>query len=39
MIMFFGAEFTAAYAIMYSGKVPPTEIAKTETPGIVSKNM
>lgn len=39
MIMFFGAEFTAAYAIMYSGKVPPTEIAKTETPGTVSKNM
>ncbi|OFY41255.1 MAG: ribonuclease BN [Bacteroidetes bacterium GWF2_40_14] len=28
MIMFFGAEFTAAYARMYSGKVPPTEIAK-----------
>jgi membrane protein len=39
MIMFFGAEFTAAYAIMYSGKVPPTEIAKTETPGSASKNM
>jgi len=39
MIMFFGAEFTAAYANMYSGKVPPTEIAKTETPGTVSKNM
>lgn len=31
MILFFGAEFTAAYAKMYSGKVLPTEIAKTET--------
>ncbi len=30
MILFFGAEFTAAYAIMYSGKVAPTEIAKTD---------
>jgi membrane protein len=28
MIMFFGAEFTAAYASRYSGTVPPTEIAK-----------
>ena len=28
MIMFFGAEFTAAYANRYSGTVPPTEIAK-----------
>lgn len=27
MIMFFGAEFTAAYANMYSGKVAPSEIA------------
>lgn len=27
MIMFFGAEFTATYAKMYSGKVPPSEIA------------
>lgn len=25
MILFFGAEFTAAYAKMYSGKVPPKE--------------
>ena len=32
MIVFFGAEFTAAYANMYSGKVPPSEIAKTEIP-------
>ena len=30
MIVFYGAEFTHAYANMYSGKVPPTEIAKTE---------
>ncbi len=29
MILFLGAEFTATYAKMYSGKVPPTEIAKT----------
>lgn len=28
MILFFGAEFTAAYAEMYSGKVAPTENAK-----------
>jgi membrane protein len=27
MIMFFGAEFTAAYARLYSGKIPPSEIA------------
>ena len=32
MIVFFGAEFTHAYANMFSGKVAPTEIAKTETP-------
>jgi uncharacterized BrkB/YihY/UPF0761 family membrane protein len=29
MIMFFGAEFTAVYAARYSGKIAPTEIAKT----------
>jgi membrane protein len=28
MILFFGAEFTATYAKIYSGVVPPTEIAK-----------
>ncbi len=28
MIMFFGAEFTAAYATRYSGTIAPTEIAK-----------
>ena len=32
MIVFFGAEFTHAYAKMFSGKVAPTEIAKTEVP-------
>jgi membrane protein len=32
MILFFGAEFTAAYAKMYSGIVPPTDIAKAEIP-------
>ncbi len=31
MIMFFGAEFTAAYAHMYSGKVAPSDIAKAVT--------
>lgn len=31
MILFFGAEFTATYAHMYSGEVPPTEIAKVES--------
>ncbi len=30
MIMFFGAEFTATYAKMYSGDVAPTKIAKKE---------
>jgi membrane protein len=32
MIVFYGAEFTHAYANLYSGKVPPSEIAKTEIP-------
>lgn len=32
MILFWGAEFTAAYAKMYSGKIPPSEIAKAENP-------
>jgi len=39
MILFFGAEFTAAYANMYSGKVPPTEIAKSVVPGKVDKDL
>lgn len=30
MILFYGAELTAAYAKMYSGIVPPTKIAKTD---------
>jgi membrane protein len=30
MILFFGAEFTAAYAKMYSGKIPPSGIAEAE---------
>jgi len=37
MILFFGAEFTATYANMYSGKVLPTEIAKTEVPNKSNK--
>lgn len=32
MIVFFGAEFTAAYARMHSGKVAPSEIAKAVVP-------
>lgn len=32
MILFFGAEFTAAFARKYSGVVPPTPIAKIEIP-------
>jgi membrane protein len=31
MILFFGAEFTAAYATIYSGEVPPSDIAKKVT--------
>ncbi len=30
MIMFFGAEFTAAYARMYSGEIAPSDIAKVD---------
>jgi membrane protein len=30
MIVFFGAEFTHAYANMFSGKIQPNEIAKKE---------
>ena len=30
MIMFFGAEFTATYASMYSGEVAPSDIAKVD---------
>ncbi len=31
MILFFGAEFTAAYAKKFSGIIPPSDIAKVET--------
>lgn len=30
MILFYGAEFTAAYAKKFSGKVPPSDIAKAQ---------
>ena len=33
MIVFYGAEFTHAYANMYSGKVAPNEIATAKIPG------
>ncbi|WP_394758483.1 YihY/virulence factor BrkB family protein [Flavobacterium sp.] len=39
MILFFGAEFTAAYAKMYSGIIPPTAIAKVEVPTATEKTM
>jgi membrane protein len=39
MILFFGAEFTAAYAKMYSGIVPPTALAKVEIPTDTEKTM
>lgn len=39
MILFFGAEFTAAYAKKYTGKVAPTEIAKAATSEGVNKNL
>ncbi len=39
MILFFGAEFTAAYAKMYSGIIPPTDIAKVEIPTATGKTM
>lgn len=39
MILFFGAEFTAAYAKMYSGIIPPTDIAKVEIPTATEKTM
>ena len=32
MLVLYGAEFTHAYAVIYSGKVPPTEIAKSKKP-------
>jgi len=39
MILFFGAEFTAAYAKMYSGIIAPTAIAKAEIPTDTEKKM
>ena len=39
MILFFGAEFTAAFAKKYTGKVPPTEIAKVESAETAKKNL
>jgi membrane protein len=39
MILFFGAEFTAVYAKMYSGIIPPTKIAKVEIPTANQKIM
>ncbi len=39
MILFFGAEFTAAYAKMYSGIIPPTAIAKVEIPTALEKTL
>ena len=39
MILFFGAEFTAAFAKMYSGKIPPTALAKVEVPSATEKTM
>ncbi len=39
MILFFGAEFTAAYAKKYSGIIPPTSIAKVEVPTTTEKKM
>lgn len=39
MIMFFGAEVTAAYAKIYSGTVAPTEIAKATVPGVIDADL
>jgi len=39
MILFFGAEFTAAYDKMYSGIIAPTAIAKAEIPTDTEKKM
>ena len=39
MILFFGAEFTAAFAKKYSGIIAPTAIAKVEIPTATEKTM
>jgi hypothetical protein len=38
MIVFYGAEFTRAYADFISGRVPPNEIAKTDKKAINTTN-
>ena len=39
MIVFFGAEFTAAYARRFSGRVAPSEIAKAVPPQEIKQNV
>lgn len=39
MVTFFGAEFTATYAKMFSGKVPPADIAETMTHAKARKDL
>ena len=39
MIVFFGAEFTAAYARRFSGRVAPSEIAKAVPPQEITQNV
>jgi len=39
MILFFGAEFTVAYAQKYSGTIAPTAMAKVEIPTETEKTM
>ena len=39
MILFFGAEFTAAYAKRYSGIIAPTAIAKKQVPTALEKTL
>lgn len=39
MVTFFGAEFTATYAKMFSGKVPPADIAETVTHAKARKDL
>lgn len=39
MIVFFGAEFTAAYARRFCGKVAPSEIAKAVPPQEIKQNV
>jgi hypothetical protein len=39
MILFFGAEFTVAFAKKYSGIIAPTAMAKVEIPTETEKTM